>query len=58
MAIGGVVVSVVTEVSQTIAQVPAEALGITRFQRRDGRGLIKRDPTQRAATISSNHEWT
>lgn len=31
MAIGGTVVSVATEVIQTIAQVPAEALGITRF---------------------------
>ena len=36
MGIGGVIVSVAAEVIQTIAQVPAEALGITRFQRRDG----------------------
>lgn len=36
MGIGGVVVSVAAEVIQTISQVPAEALGITRFQWRDG----------------------
>jgi len=36
MGIGGVIVSVAAEVIQTIAQVPAEALGITRFQWRDG----------------------